>query len=306
MRHLLFIFLDGVGIGPNDPARNPFLSAPIPTLRSLAGGWPTLADPLTPRHGTQASLAPVDATLGVAGLPQSGTGTTALLTGINAAALVGRHIGPYPPTEVRPLLAERGLFAVAARHFGTDAVAFANAYPPHFFARLDRRSARRTATTQAAMAGGVRLRDTAALLRGEALSADITSGWWHRISPDVPEISPREAGRRLGRLAQQHQLTVFEFFLTDHLGHRPDMAAAHALLGEVDALIAGALDILDPASSLLAIASDHGNCEDLATTDHTRSPVPVLLCGADHAPLARPMDSILDVTPALLSWLGAA
>ena len=97
MNHLLFIFLDGVGIGANDRSTNPFLEAQIPLWRSLAGSdWPTLADD-APRQTSQASIVAADATLGVAGLPQSGTGTTALLTGHNAPALVGQHPGPYPP-----------------------------------------------------------------------------------------------------------------------------------------------------------------------------------------------------------------
>lgn len=303
-RHLLFIFLDGVGIGPEEAAINPFVRAPIPTLRALAdNAWPTLDDGHLPRRTPQVSLVPTDATLGVAGLPQSGTGTATLLTGVNTALFVGRHAGPYPPAEVRPFLAERGLFAEVARREGREAVAFANAYPPFFFERLERRSARRTTTTQAALAAGIRLRGLDDLLAGRALSADITSGWWHRVAPEVPRISAREAGRRLGRLAVAHTLTVFEFFRTDHLGHRPNLAAAHALLTEVDELVAGVLEIIDPATSLLVIASDHGNCEDLSTSDHTRNPVPILLRGAGHAGVAARIQALPDVTPALLDWL---
>ncbi|MDQ2998229.1 MAG: aminotransferase class I/II-fold pyridoxal phosphate-dependent enzyme, partial [Chloroflexota bacterium] len=49
----------------------------------------------------------IDATLGVDGLPQSGTGQTALLAGFNAAALHGRHQPHVPPVALRALLAER-------------------------------------------------------------------------------------------------------------------------------------------------------------------------------------------------------
>ncbi|HBY97823.1 MAG TPA: hypothetical protein DEP84_28430, partial [Chloroflexi bacterium] len=154
-----------------------------------------------------------------------------------------------------------------------------------------------------ALAGGVRLRGLDDLLAGRALSADITSGWWHRVAPEVPRVAPREAGRRLGRLAMAHTLTVFEFFRTDHLGHRPDLSAAHALLWEVDEMFAGVLETLDPATSLLVIASDHGNCEDLSTSDHTRNPVPILLYGTGHVSLAAGIHALPDVTPVLLGWL---
>lgn len=303
-RHLLFIFLDGVGIGPAEDAVNPFVRAPIPTLRSLADRvWPTLDGAPLARQSGPSSLVPADARLGVPGLPQSGTGTTTLLTGINVAAMLGRHAGPYPPAAVRPLLAEHGLFAEVVRQAGAGAVAFANAYPPFFFERLERRSARRTTTTQAALAAGVRLRGLEDLLAGRALSADITSGWWHRMAPEVPRVAPRAAGQRLGRLAMSHVLTIFEFFRTDHLGHRPNLAAAYALLEEVDEMIAGALETLDPQTSLLVVASDHGNCEDLSTTDHTLNPVPIVLRGLGHAEVAARIQTLPDVAPALLAWL---
>jgi hypothetical protein len=302
--HLLFLFLDGVGIGPSHAGTNPFVDGPIPTLRRLAGGdWPTLDSGELARQADGASIVPADATLGMPGLPQSGTGTTTLLTGTNAAAIVGRHAGPYPPAEVRPLLAEANLFVHVARRSGVEAVAFANAYPPFFFERLARRSARRTTTTQAALASGVRLRGLDDLLAGRALSADITSAWWQSASSQVPLVPPREAGRRLGRLAMDHTLTVFEFFRTDHLGHRPDLAAAYHLLSQVDDLVAGVLDVLDPDTSLLVIASDHGNCEDLSTSDHTRNPVPIVLRGREHARVAARISTLPDVTPALLDWL---
>ena len=47
----------------------------------------------------------LDATLGVPGLPQSGTGHVALLAGVNAPALHGRHQPHFPPVALRPLAA---------------------------------------------------------------------------------------------------------------------------------------------------------------------------------------------------------
>ena len=35
---LLVLFLDGVGLGANDPTTNPFARVPTPTLRHLLGG----------------------------------------------------------------------------------------------------------------------------------------------------------------------------------------------------------------------------------------------------------------------------
>ncbi|MCJ7433866.1 MAG: hypothetical protein MUO77_10300 [Anaerolineales bacterium] len=35
---LLFLFLDGIGLGENDPEINPFVRANMPTLKFLLGG----------------------------------------------------------------------------------------------------------------------------------------------------------------------------------------------------------------------------------------------------------------------------
>jgi hypothetical protein len=38
MPRLLFLFLDGVGLGEEDPTRNPFAAAEMPSLRALLEG----------------------------------------------------------------------------------------------------------------------------------------------------------------------------------------------------------------------------------------------------------------------------
>ena len=127
MNRVVLLFLDGVGIGPDDPECNPFLCARLPALTGLLGTLPTLSQPV--RCTSSARSVPLDATLGVRarGIPQSGTGQTALLTGINAAERFGGHFGPWTPVAVRPLLEAHSLL-----RRGVDAgfeVAFANAYP---------------------------------------------------------------------------------------------------------------------------------------------------------------------------------
>lgn len=298
---LLFIFLDGVGIGADDTATNPFLEAAIPTWRGLAGGaWPTLAQP-GPWQSAYATLLGADATLGVEGEPQSGTGTTALLTGENAPAHLGRHAGPFPPSAVVPLLQEKNLLTrVALRGLP---VTFANAFPPFYFARMERGTARRTTCTQAALAAGIRLREYEDLVAGEALSGWITNEHWRRVAETVPEISPFQAGQNLARLAQGHTVTLFEYFHTDHQGHRPDMTEAHATLHRLDGFLAGILAALDPTHDLLILASDHGNFEAQDHSRHTLNPTLVTLWGQRHAQVAQRIRATTDITPALLAWL---
>jgi len=301
MPHLLFVFLDGVGVGEDDPAHNPFLGVELPTWGALVGGrWPTLADS-RPRHSAHATILPADATLGVAGEPQSGTGTTALLTGENAPELLGRHAGPYPPRPLHALLQEKNLLSQAAAR-GRQ-VAFANAYPPFYFEKLERGKARRTTSTQAALGAGLTLRGYEELLRGEALSPFLTNEHWARLLPEVPSLTLEQAGQTLGRLALAHNLTLFEYFQTDHLGHRPDMAQAHALLQGLDRFLAGILSVLDPAQDLLVLASDHGNFEAQDHSRHTLNPTLVTLWGHQHRQLAASIHAITDIAPLLLQWL---
>src|SRR5687767_7872854 len=125
MTRVVLLFLDGVGIGPADPSGNPFLTARLPELVGLLGGVPTLD---RSKLGTVRGRAfPLNATLGVPGTPQSGTGQTALLTGVNAAERFGSHFGPWTPVALRPLLEERSVLKRAVD--GGLATAFANAYP---------------------------------------------------------------------------------------------------------------------------------------------------------------------------------
>ena len=74
----LLLFFDGIGVGPNDV------------------------------DGTL--FRPIDATLGVPGLPPSATGQTSLLTGINAARHAGGHQLGLPGPTLRPLIESDSIF----------------------------------------------------------------------------------------------------------------------------------------------------------------------------------------------------
>src|SRR5512135_1107381 len=131
---VLFIFLDGVGLGKNSPDTNPFARFSLPNLEKLLGGHKLVADnpPGTQLVNTQlASLLSVDATLGIEGLPQSATGQAALLTGKNVPAWLGEHEGPKPTQPIIELL-QRGTLFTQLQQRGKSA-SFLNAYPPRYF-----------------------------------------------------------------------------------------------------------------------------------------------------------------------------
>jgi hypothetical protein len=292
------LFLDGVGLGEPDPATNPFARAATPTLRHLLGG-PLVLDGVVERPGVL--LLPADATLGVAGLPQSATGQTALLTGLNAPRIAGRHVTAYPTAPLRRMLSAQGLF-VTLRRAGAE-VALANAYSPEYFAAIADRRLRVAAVTYAAQAAGVRLRTVDDLRQARAVFHDITNGRLRQWGYDLPELTPRESGRRLARLAAGTDLTFFEFFLTDLAAHRRIPLTPDAVVAMVDDLLAGVLDTVEGTSTVL-IVSDHGNLEDDRTTAHTTNSVPVLVIGPGRGPFAG-AQALTDVAPAILALLGA-
>jgi 2,3-bisphosphoglycerate-independent phosphoglycerate mutase len=168
---VLFVFLDGVGLGADDPATNPF-AAPWASLRELAGArW--VAPEWRERAESGLVVRALDASLGVPGLPQSATGQATLLTGRNAAAAMRGHYGPWPGPTLRALLDAGTLFHDGGAAGGS---ALANAYPPGYFRALDGGSFRRSATVHAAVAAGLTLASLDAYARGDAVAADLDGG----------------------------------------------------------------------------------------------------------------------------------
>ena len=112
----------------------------------------------------------MNATLGVSGLPQSGTGQTAIFTGVNGAKKFGRHFGPHPPMILRPIIAEKNIFhQLKARG---KSVVFANAFPQRFFDYTESGTRRLSVTTLSCQVAGIPLLSAKDLQRDEGISAD--------------------------------------------------------------------------------------------------------------------------------------
>jgi 2,3-bisphosphoglycerate-independent phosphoglycerate mutase len=306
---VMMLFLDGVGIGRRDGSVNPFFASRLPALRwLLCGPLPSLRHREISNH--RATLLPLDATLGIEGLPQSGTGQTALFTGLNGAKLIGRHFGPFPYSSLKPVIEEQNIFrqlkAVRKRPY------FANAFPQRFFDYVSQHRSRLTVTTLSCVMSGIPLLRYEDLRAGRGISADITNRAWTDIGyPDLERIEPEEAGRRLARLSKEYDFVLFEYWKTDHAGHSKSMETAIEVLELFDAMLAGILDLLDTHRTLLFVTSDHGNIEDMSTKSHTRHPVPVIMYGRDHERLASrlsqsrkgPLADLTLVTPCLMEYI---
>lgn len=301
MPRILFLFIDGVGLGPATSA-NP-LAADFSAFSHLAGDqhWVDGAAPL--RELTHV-FRPIDATLGIDGLPQSGTGQATLFTGVNCSALVGRHFGPFPHSATHDTLASDNVFTRVKRQAHLPAPAFLNAYPPRFF-EMVRKQSRWTVTTRCCMEADVAVRGLTDLRAGRALTADLTGRGWDPLGHDIPILDEYDAGTRFVSLAQDHSLTLFEYFLTDKVGHgRLDDQSPVDIVRALDHFLQGVLETLDPGCDLLVITSDHGNLEDGTCTTHTRHPVPLVAYGhgAHHFASAT---SLTDVTPSIIGALTA-
>jgi 2,3-bisphosphoglycerate-independent phosphoglycerate mutase len=295
----LIIFLDGVGVGADDPRFNPLARSPLTFWRSLLGGRVPASDN-GGFSGDQAALMPLDACLGVPGLPQSATGQTTILTGVNAPGLLGEHSGPYPSAALVELLKDSLFEKIIA---GGGSVAFANAYPERFMSRLRRGKERLSANTRAALLAGLPLRGWNDLKYGEAVSALLTNEHWQEWGyPPLP-LTPFGAGQNLGRLSQAYTLTFFEFWFTDVLGHRQEMDEAVAMLEKLDGFLEGIYSSVDLAVTSVILISDHGNMEDLSTTRHTLNPALGFFGGRGYAALASRVHSLADFAPALLTLL---
>lgn len=297
---VILVFVDGVGIGPASPAKNPLVGA-MPVVRALLGGdLPWRGAPV--RRTRAAECVPARATLGVPGLPQSGTGQVTLLTGRNAARIAGRHFGPYPYSTLRPMLAEENLFVRLMR--AHRRVHYANAFPPRYFSYMEARPTRRAAISSAWLATGLPYGTADGIDAGTHLSGDITGERWNRGGfPAVAELTASEAGRRLARTAQAYDLTLFEFWETDHAGHSGSMEEARAVLARLDEFLGGILDTMDHARQTLLLTSDHGNLEDLSVKTHTRNPVPLIAAGRLRRACTERVGALERVAPALLEAL---
>lgn len=307
---LLFIFLDGVGLGLDDPANNPFARNIMPVLQDLLDGHRLVSDSRAsqtiafPRiESSRATLLPLDACLSVDGIPQSATGQTTLLTGINIPAEIGYHYGPKPNPEVAAFLRNGNLFSVLEERGCRGALL--NAYPPAYFQAIESGRRLYSAIPLAVVSAGIPLKTAEDLFSDNAISADLTGrGWRERLGfPNTPLLSPYQAGARLTALSRAYEFAFFEFWLTDYLGHYQNMQGACSLLETIDTMLLGILETWNDQEGLIFFTSDHGNLENLSTRRHTTNPVPGLVIGDPslRQDFCSSLSDLTGVAPAILS-----
>ena len=296
---VLFLFLDGIGLGENDPAINPFARAKMPILNALLDGRSLLKDS-APFVGEKATLLAIDPAVGVAGLPQSATGQAILLTGINIPAELGYHYGPKPNPEVAAYLKEGTLFSRFTQAGKKSALL--NAYPPRYFDGIDSGKRLYSSIPLAVTNAGLPLFKEDALYDGTAISADFTGDGWRSMLgfPDAPLMDAPQAGYKLAELSREYDFSLFEYWASDYAGHKQQMETAVELMETFDGVLGGLIEQWDD-DRLILVTSDHGNMEDLFTRRHTDANVPALVIGNKDAreEFAQGMTDLTHVAPAV-------
>ena len=303
---LLFLFLDGIGLGANDPETNPFARAEMPTLRSLLGDQSLIAD-TAPHHGERATLLALDATLGVDGMPQSATGQATLLTGINVPAEIGYHYGPKPNADVRRFLTKgengQGETIFSWIRAENKTAALLSAYPDGYFKGIESGKRIYSAIPLSVTQADFPLFTAEDIYAGRALSAGFTGKAWREMLKDdkAPLYTPEEAGAKLAELAALYNFSFFEYWASDYAGHKQDMDWAISQLETFDGVLAGLLNTM-PEDLLVLITSDHGNMEDIGTRRHTAMKVPGLLMGSKEMRkefIGQGLGNLAEITPAI-------
>ena len=301
-RYAHIFFIDGVGMGVDDPKINPFVTAKLPALTSLFGeGW-YLADGGR-RTNSRASLVPTDACLGVEGRPQSATGQAVILTGRNVSAAIGEHYGPKPNQPVRDELAKGSLFCEAVEAGGKAALL--SPYPQGYFDAINSGKRLYSSVPQAAVNAGLKLMGPDELMAGQAVSPGFTGDVWRTMLgyPDAPIYTLHDAGSKIAQLAADYRFSFFEHWPSDRLGHRGPLEDAVAHLEKLDRVYGGLIEAWDDENGLLIITSDHGNIENKTHRNHTKNDVATILVGRGHAELAEQISDLTDIAKVIRRYL---
>jgi len=288
---VLLFFIDGLGIGtrgPFNPLDNLDDAVPLAVFQDE-----------TPPPFLDGIVVPTDPRLGVEGRPQSASGQTTILTGVNAPARLGYHKQGFPNKPLVEIINAESVFR-QLRDAGVGPITFANAYTDRFFTERPRWI---SATTAAVEAAGMPFRTVHDLKNGAAVFMDFTNRILIERGVDVLERTEEEAAEVLARITAENRFTLYEYFITDKVGHAQDMPLAKHVLRSLARFIRELLMRLDLDQTTVILTSDHGNIEDLSSRNHTLHAVPTIIWGAQRELVATRIRTLADITPAIVGLL---
>jgi len=290
-RSVLLFFIDGLGIGTRGP-HNP--------LDNLDGSLPlAVFQNEEPETFLDGIVVPTDPCLGGRRSTKKKYGQTTILTGVNAPAQIGYHKQGFPNQALRDIINAHSIFRQLT-DAGVAPVTFANAYSRRFFVERPRWV---SATTAAVEAAGLNFRTIDDVRAGAAVFMDYTNRFLIEKGEDVTERTEAEAATVLASIVAQNRFTLYEYFITDKVGHAQDMALAKVVLTSLALFIRELLKRLDLQPTTVILTSDHGNIEDLESRNHTLHQVPTIIWGAQRERIAARIQTLADITPAIVSEL---
>ena len=306
MPRMIFIFLDGVGIGKSEPS-NPF-------HRAGASYLPFFGQNLC--WTDQTPVKPIDPLFGIPGFPQSATGQTTLYTGKAVPVLLNRHQGTTPNKFMRKIIREYNLISLLKNK--RVKATFINAYPVfarffnsgHINIKADGRfefsrefpelfKKRISVTSCMMISSRIKPFDEGDILAGKSIYQDYSNRELTKRGLSLPEFTPEKAAEILFKQSRQYDFMLYEYFQTDIYAHRKSVSECTDLIKKLNRLIERLVTLLDKRTDTLLITSDHGNLEDCSVHTHTLNPVPLIVWGKGSQKLREAISTIADVTPAI-------
>ncbi|TYB32129.1 MAG: hypothetical protein FXF47_00670 [Candidatus Mcinerneyibacterium aminivorans] len=281
---VLFIFVDGLGINYRKE-NNPLFDEKLKFLNKVI-----FEDSV-----------PLNAKMGVEGIPQSATGQASIFTGKNCAKILGYHKEGFPNERLKKILKKESIFQfLKGKNLKST---FANGFIVDDKEFLDN-SRFVSATTYMTLSSLGIVRGLSKLNENKAVYQDITNETlitrdkmekrYEKLFPRIKDyldfnqlnslkkISPQKAARNLLNIADEYDFTLFEYFLTDKAGHLGDYSRANKVLLKFQELFYTLLEEMDFNSDSLIMISDHGNIEDLSISKHTFNRVPFYIKGKNQ------------------------
>jgi hypothetical protein len=309
MSKLVFIFLDGVGIGKQDHS-NPFFLADPVYLKFFEGAS------RLPNH---LHITPIDPLLDTPGIPQSASGQTSLFSGTDVPSVLGKHTGSFPNRKMREILYHCNLLSLLKEKKISGQ--FINAYPVHdylfshehihltpqgklifsdiFPSVLRRKISVTTCMMIISQSIPCNERD---IVEENALYQDFSNRSLIERGLRLPVFSAPKAGEILYSQSQSYEFLLYEYFQTDWQGHRGTLESCTETVRQLDQMIQSLIDRMDPENQTVLITSDHGNLEDCSRRGHTRNLIPLFAWGRKARKLTAGIKKITDILPAVRQY----
>ncbi len=282
---VIFIFLDGVGIGEKDRKANPVYATQKQVIARLIDNARFQAD----------------ASMGVEGLPQSATGQTAIFTGINAPKVLNRHLSGQPTISLKKVIYKSNIFSelVKKGYEVTSSNVYRDEYLENMLNVKDRKH-RPSVTSVMSMAAGIEFRTVDEFINENGVYHDITGETLKESGYEVDTVTPKRAAQNLYRLSRNYDFILYEHFLTDIQGHKADFDEAVDLIDRLDNFFEELMQQMDFEEDVLIMTSDHGNIEDVSVHTHTMNKVPVVVLGKKAENIKTEVHSLTDIMPFVL------